>query len=240
MADTQTTPLAAENDPWNRYRHLDPALQHSVLQEQQDAQRGVVRREPAAKLKPWERNWQTPAAPADAQPKPWERDWAAPRETGTARYRVTGPDGRRYLVTAPAGATQDEILARVRAHADSQADDAPTQADAEATYPLPTGEQMRRKAGVREDDRAYYASPEGRAEVQAATGGILRQAAKGATFGAAPRLEAAFDTGFGLATPALALRATMESASMKFATPTPPMRRRIPTSHLPPALVARC
>lgn len=35
------------------------------------------------------------------------------------RYRVTGPDGRVYRVTAPEGATQDEVLAYAQQHAES-------------------------------------------------------------------------------------------------------------------------
>ncbi len=33
------------------------------------------------------------------------------------KYRVTGPDGKAYMVTAPDGATREQIMARVQAHA---------------------------------------------------------------------------------------------------------------------------
>lgn len=38
-------------------------------------------------------------------------------------FRVTGPDGKTYNVTAPEGATQDQVLARVKAHSTPQKDD---------------------------------------------------------------------------------------------------------------------
>lgn len=39
------------------------------------------------------------------------------------KYRVTGPDGKAYMVTAPDGATREQIIARVQAHAAPKRDD---------------------------------------------------------------------------------------------------------------------
>lgn len=53
-------------------------------------------------------------------------------------YVITGPDGKKYRVTAPEGATQEEVLARVRAAATpaepQQPADVPDESPAEMTY----------------------------------------------------------------------------------------------------------
>lgn len=116
-----------------------------------------------------------------------------------AKYRVTGPDGKSYEVTAPEGASEQDIMNYVQSQVSSPSSQ-PVSGRAPLSIPLPPDRPAPSANPIADDPklRAFMGATSKDANIARIMDPTVRALASGATFGAADNLAAAASTATGV------------------------------------------